>query len=101
MTEGSESATDVARSLAQTGETILLRSAAIVTLGEIGTADDRELLESFTFSENKQIAAAAQMALKKMEAQNDPAVEPDVAGKTITEPEITKKAAPILISQDH
>lgn len=67
MTEGSESATGVARSLAQTGETILLRSAAIVTLGEIGTADDRELIESFTFSENRQIVAAAKMALRKLE----------------------------------
>jgi len=65
-TENTE-AIHVARSLAQTGETFLLRSAAIVTLGEIGTADDRELLESFTFSENKQIVAAAQLALQKME----------------------------------
>jgi hypothetical protein len=68
MTEGSESTAEIARSLAQTGETILLRSAAIVTLGETGTADDQELLESFTFAENKQIAAAATLALQKLEA---------------------------------
>ncbi len=70
MTEGSESAAGVARSLAQTGETVLLRSAAIVTLGEVGSADDRELLESFTFAENKQIADAARLALGKMNSKN-------------------------------
>ncbi|MDF7800967.1 hypothetical protein P4C99_15935 [Pontiellaceae bacterium B1224] len=31
---------ETARSLAQTGETALLRSAAIVTLGEVGAADN-------------------------------------------------------------
>ncbi len=72
MTEGSESATGVARSLAQTGETILLRSAAIVTLGETGTADDRELLQSYTLSDNRQIAAAAKMALQKLEPRLTP-----------------------------
>ncbi len=59
-----------ARALAQTGETVLLRSAAIVTLGDVGTGDDRELLESFTFAENKQIAAAAKLALQKMNSRN-------------------------------
>jgi hypothetical protein len=67
--EGLSSIAETTRLLAQTGETFLLRSAAIVTLGEVGTADDRELLESFTFSENKQIAAAAQLALKKMDVR--------------------------------
>jgi HEAT repeat protein len=67
---GGELAANTARTLAQTGETVLLRSAAIVTLGETGTAEDRELLETFTFSDNKQIAAAALMALKKMELRN-------------------------------
>ncbi len=70
MTEGRESAVDAARSLAQTGETVLLRSAAIVTLGEVGTPDDRELLESYAQGENRQIAAAAKMALEKMDARN-------------------------------
>jgi hypothetical protein len=59
-----------ARSLAQTGETVLLRSAAIVTLGEIGSLDDRELLESYVVADNRQIAAAAKMALVKMDARN-------------------------------
>jgi hypothetical protein len=57
---------DAARELAQTGETVYMRSAAIVTLGEVGTADDRELIESFALSDNKQIADAAKMALAKM-----------------------------------
>jgi hypothetical protein len=59
---------ETARVLAQTGETVLLRSAAIVTLGETGSEDDRELLESFTVSDNKQIAAAAKQALEKLDA---------------------------------
>jgi len=60
---------DTARVLAQTGDTVLLRSAAIVTLGETGSEEDRELLESFTFSENKQIVSAAQLALQKIDAK--------------------------------
>lgn len=62
-------AADLARSLAQTGDTLLLRSAAIVTLGEVGTADDRELLNTFALSDNKQIAAASRLALQKMDAK--------------------------------
>jgi hypothetical protein len=64
-----ETAVDAARSLAQTGETVLLRSAAIVTLGELGAPDDRELLESYVLADNRQIAAAAKMALAKMDAR--------------------------------
>jgi len=60
---------ETARSLAQTGETVLLRSAAIVTLGEVGTSDDRELLESYMLADNKQIAGAARMALEKMDGR--------------------------------
>uniref|UniRef100_UPI00356A2998 hypothetical protein n=1 Tax=Pontiella sp. TaxID=2837462 RepID=UPI00356A2998 len=59
---------ETARELAQTGETVYMRSAAIVTLGEVGTEDDRELLESFALSDNRQIVAAAKMALAKMDA---------------------------------
>jgi hypothetical protein len=59
-----------ARTLAQTGETVLLRSAAIVTLGEVGSTDDRELLESYLLADNRQIAGAAKMALEKMSARN-------------------------------
>ena len=65
-TEYTESTAEAARMLAQTGETVLLRSAAIVTLGETGSEEDRELLESFALSDNKQIVAAAELALEKM-----------------------------------
>jgi hypothetical protein len=65
-----EEVVNTARALAQTGETVLLRSAAIVTLGEVGTVDDRELLDTFALSDNKQIAAAAKLALQKMDARN-------------------------------
>lgn len=61
---------ETARILAQTGETALLRSAAIVTLGETGAEEDRELLESFALSDNKQIVAAAELALQKMTARD-------------------------------
>ncbi|MBN2685380.1 MAG: hypothetical protein JXR40_08885 [Pontiellaceae bacterium] len=65
-----ESTADTARNLAQTGEAAYLRSAAIVTLGETGTPEDRELLESFTFDDDRQIAAAAELALQKMDARD-------------------------------
>ena len=48
----------------------LLRSAAIVTLGEVETSDDRELLESYAVAENRQIVDAAKMALEKMDARD-------------------------------
>jgi hypothetical protein len=64
-----EQVADTARFLAQTGETMLMRSAAIVTLGETGGPEDRELLESFTFDDDRQIASAAKLALQKMDAR--------------------------------
>ncbi|MBN2161779.1 MAG: hypothetical protein JXR25_10165 [Pontiellaceae bacterium] len=70
LTGGDETSAQTARNLAQTGETAYLRSAALVTLGETGSADDRELIESYVGSENKQIAAAAKLALQKMDARN-------------------------------
>jgi hypothetical protein len=70
LTGADESTAQTARNLAQTGETVQLRSAAIVTLGEAGSDEDRELLESFATSDNRQIVMAAEMALKKMDARN-------------------------------
>ena len=58
---------EAARVLAQTGETVYLRSAAIVTLGQVGSADDRELIESYLLDDNRQIAMAAAMALEEMD----------------------------------
>ncbi|NLX27213.1 MAG: hypothetical protein GXY61_14845 [Lentisphaerae bacterium] len=48
---------------------MLMRSAAVVTLGETGGPEDRELIESFTFDNDRQIAAAAKLALEKMDAR--------------------------------
>jgi len=62
-----KSVVKTARTLAQTGETVLLRSAAIVTLGEIGSFDDQELLESYLQSNNKQIVSAAKIALNTLQ----------------------------------
>ncbi len=69
LTGGDETTADTARLLAQTGETMLMRSAAVVTLGETGTAEDRELLESYTLSEDRQLSGAAELALQKMDAR--------------------------------
>lgn len=69
LTGASESTANTTRALAQTGETALLRSAAIVTLGNVGSDEDRELLESYALANNKQIAGAAKMALQKMDAR--------------------------------
>jgi hypothetical protein len=70
LTGADGSTARIARNLAQTGQTVLLRSAAIVTLGETGSEEDRELIESFLGSSDRQIAMAAEMALKKMDARN-------------------------------
>jgi hypothetical protein len=64
-----ESTASTARNLTQTGETAYLRSAALVTLGETGGPEDRELIESFTFDKDRQIAAASKLALEKMDAR--------------------------------
>jgi hypothetical protein len=68
LTGGDETTADTARLLAQTGETMLMRSAALVTLGETGGPEDRELIESFTFDDDRQVAAA-KLALEKMDAR--------------------------------
>jgi hypothetical protein len=46
-----------------------IAGTALVTLGETGTAEDRELLESYTMSEDRQLAGAAELALQKMDAR--------------------------------
>ena len=62
---------EIARLVAQSGDTVLLRSAAIVTLGEMGSEADRELFESYVLSDDRQIAGAAGLALQKMDARVD------------------------------
>jgi hypothetical protein len=54
-----------ARDLAQNGETVLLRGAAITTLGDFGAPEDMDLLKTLSSSPNRQIAAAAQAAVKR------------------------------------
>ncbi len=98
MTEGGESTVDTARSLAQTGETVLLRSSAIVTLGEIGTEADRELLVSYTTDDNQQIADAAKLAMQRM--AQEPTAEVKVVSKPVTESQVTEKLPPVLINQE-
>ena len=69
VTVGDETTADTARLLAQTADTVYMRSAAIVTLGETGSEADRELLESYVQAEDRQIAGAAKLALQKMDAR--------------------------------
>ena len=69
VTGGDETTADTARLLAQTADTVYMRSAAIVTLGETGSEADRELLESYVQAEDRQIAGAAKLALQKMDAR--------------------------------
>lgn len=87
-----------ARLIAQTGETVLLRSAAIVTLGETGSEADRELLESYTLDENRQIAHAATLALAKMDTGPSQSVELDVVEQVSSQPKAQEKLPPILIN---
>lgn len=63
--EGVKDVLPIARELAQNGETDLLRSAAITTLGDFGTPEDIELLKTLSSFPNRQIASAAQAALKR------------------------------------
>jgi len=55
-----------ARMFAQIGETVTLRMAAIATIGDLGTADDVELLESLTADSEPRIRAFAAKSLKKI-----------------------------------
>ena len=54
------------RILAQSGETVTLRMAAIATLGELGDVSDGELLKSLTGSSEKRIQTIANTALVKL-----------------------------------
>ena len=65
---GTEEILPVARELAIDGETDLLRGAAITTLGDFADPQDRELLQTLAANGNRQLAAAANAALSKMEA---------------------------------
>ena len=96
--ESMEQTADAARMLAQTGESVYMRSAAIVTLGEIGSNEDRELLEAFAVDEDRQIAAAANMALAKMDEANSVPDKRQVVTQTQVTQKPTTKSAPVLIT---
>jgi hypothetical protein len=58
---------EVARTLAQVGESVPLRMAAIVTMGNLShQQEDQELLAALAADKDKEIARAAKLALKKM-----------------------------------
>lgn len=55
-----------ARAVAQKADTIVLRCAAIATLGDLGTKEDRFLLENYITTNEPRIARIAQVALEKI-----------------------------------
>jgi len=59
----------VARDIAQTGETVMLRMAAIATIGDLGGKDDVELVQSLVNNPEKRIKTIAETALKKVKAR--------------------------------
>jgi len=66
---GSKEILPAARMLAQAGETVPLRMAAIATIADLGDATDLELLQSFAASPEKRIATIAQSALKRLDTR--------------------------------
>jgi len=76
-----------------------MRSAAIVTLGEVGSEVDRELLESFAMDGNRQIAEAARLALAKLDAPESASTAPEVGGKQAPAPKEVERKAPVLVNQ--
>ena len=59
---GAKEVLPVARELAQTGETEMLRMAAIASLGELGGAADQELLDALTHADVPYVASIATQA---------------------------------------
>lgn len=63
---GSKEVLPAARMLAQAGETIPLRMAAIATVGDLGGAEDQELLASLSADKEQRIGAIAKSALARL-----------------------------------
>jgi len=63
---GRKEALPAARMIAQTGETVPLRMAAIATLGDLGEDEDLELLESLAASTDKRVQNIAKATLARM-----------------------------------
>ncbi|MBT7065949.1 MAG: HEAT repeat domain-containing protein [Verrucomicrobia bacterium] len=62
---GDRQALPEARAIAQTGETITLRMAAIAAIGRLGTAKDLELLSALEQDDETRIRRIAETALKR------------------------------------
>ena len=62
-------ALDVAIDMAKTGETTLLRCVAIATIGDLGSAEDGELLRELAGSEDVRIQRIARQSLERVLAR--------------------------------
>ena len=63
---GTSAILPMARINAQTAEVLPLRLASIAAIGQVGTAEDRELLESLLAGTDNSVHKAATVALKKL-----------------------------------
>jgi hypothetical protein len=63
---GATAVLPTARDLAQTGETEMLRQSAVATIGDLGTAADRELLDALAHDNDKYVAATATRATETL-----------------------------------
>lgn len=63
---GQQAVVPQARVLAQTGQTLLLRCAAMATLGDLGEQADMELLQSFSAAPDQRVRGIAASALKRL-----------------------------------
>jgi hypothetical protein len=66
---GRTNALPSARMLAQTGETVTLRMAAVAALGSLGSIHDRELLASLQQDSEERIRKIAEAAVTKLDAR--------------------------------
>jgi len=65
-TAGRKEALPAARVIAQTGETVPLRMAAIATMGDLGGEEELELLESLAASTDKRVQNIAKTTLARL-----------------------------------
>ena len=63
---GNEDTLVVARNMIEESSSPLLRSAAVATLGDLGSVEDLDLLTILADSGNRQVSAAAKMAIDKL-----------------------------------
>lgn len=75
---GQQEVVPQARVLAQTGQSIMLRCAAMATIGDLGGKADMELLQSFSAAPDQRVRAIAAAALKRLHgrlAKSDQALQ--------------------------